>query len=339
MMTYLKSIPAFALALFLTGCGSDEIEISQEQSAAQQKVEALGGAWMGHSSVSINFSSSQMDLKEKSISDAELAVLAEVENLEMLDLAGSPISNTGLSNIADLTKVNTINLSGTQVTGEGIKAISALPLYQVIFKNCTDDVAIELAAIKTVKILHLDGEQLTNVGIAALADLPELRQLTISRSQLTNEGLATLGDLKKINTLDISNTAIDDEGLAVLGGLSSLNSVSLTGTQVTQDGVNKLQQLLPDTFIDFQNPEGLGNDQSLGAGAGQDSFGELAETSSANDTAQSRLSPLGNLARIFTGNAQSEISEVEETGAEAEEAGEQSGGTLGAIFRSLNPLD
>lgn len=342
-MSYLRLIPAFLFTLFLTGCGSDEIEVSEEQSAAQTKVEELGGGWTGRGAISIDFSASRMAQEDKTISDTDLAILAEVENLEMLDLSGSPISDAGIKHIAGLTKLNTLNLTDTQVTGEGIIALMDLPLFQIAYKNCSDDVAIAIADITTVKILQLDGPHLTNVGIAALGELPALRQLTLSGAQLTNEGLATLGNLKSLNALDISNTAISDEGLGILGGLSALNSVSLSGTKVTQAGVDQLQQLLPDTFIDFQNPEmgagqrNFGGDSNGGQARGNRSNGGGPPLDRRNPNAnEDEKSPLDTITSFFSRGNDGDTSAEEEAEAEDEEKG---GGTLGAIFRSLNPVD
>ena len=340
-MSYLRLFPALLFALVLTGCGSDEIEVSEEQSAAQTKVETLGGGWTGRGAISIDFSAMKMAQESKTISDADLAVLAEVENLEMLDLSGSPISDAALKHIAGLTKVNTLNLTGTKVTGEGIKSIIDLPLFQITYKNCPDDVAVAIADIPSVKILQLDGQNLTNAGVAALAELPDLRQLTLSGTQITDEGLATLVHLKNLNALDISNTDITDQGLAALGGLSSLNSVSLTGTQVSQAGVDKLQQLLPDTFIDFQDQEFDVNQGDPGGGFGgqprrrQNSQASVDDTSTAPSPAKS---PLDAITSFFS-DGSDEAAIEQETPEEPIEDEEKAGGTLGAIFRSLNPLD
>ena len=341
-MSYLRLLPALLFALVLTGCGSDEIEVSEEQSAAQTKVEALGGGWTGRGAISIDFSAVRMAQESKTISDADLAVLAEVENLEMLDLSGSPISDAGLKHIAGLTKVNTLNLTGTQVTGDGIKSIIDLPLFQIAYKNCPDDVAVAIADIPSVKILQLDGPSLTNAGVAALAELPDLRQLTLSGTQITDEGLATLANLKNLNALDISNTSITDQGLAALGGLSSLNSVSLTGTQVTQAGVNKLQQLLPDTFIDFQDQNFDVNQGDPGVGLGgqpQQSQNSQASADDPSTAPAPTKSPLDAITSFFSGGSDEATAIEPETPEEPIEEEEKAGGTLGAIFRSLNPVD
>ena len=54
LMLYLRLIPTLLFVFALTGCGSDEIEVSEEQSAAQKKVEELGGNWTGRGAISID---------------------------------------------------------------------------------------------------------------------------------------------------------------------------------------------------------------------------------------------------------------------------------------------
>ena len=139
---------------------------------------------------------------------------------------------------------------------------------------------------------------------------------------------------------DSSNTKVTDEGLAILGGLSTLNSLGLTGTAVTEQGVASLRQLLPDTFIDFQalnangsldDPNGDVSAPPVEAPNSQREFPEEAEE---------KKSPLDLLTGFF-GDDEPQLEEVTDGGelAEPEEPEEKAGGTLGAIFRSLNPLD
>ena len=66
-MRHLRLIPTLLFVFALTGCGSDEIEVSEEQSAAQKKVEELGGNWTGRGAISIDFSALRMSLESKTI--------------------------------------------------------------------------------------------------------------------------------------------------------------------------------------------------------------------------------------------------------------------------------
>ena len=103
LMPYLRLIPTLLLLFALTGCGSDEIEVSEEQSVAQKKVEELGGNWTGRGAITIDFSATRMAQQSKTISDADLRI-SEVENLEMLDLSGSPISDAELNTLSGQPK-------------------------------------------------------------------------------------------------------------------------------------------------------------------------------------------------------------------------------------------
>ena len=130
-----------------------------------------------------------------------------------------------------------------------------------------------------------------------------------------------------------------DKGIAVLGGLSNLNSVSLSGTQVTQAGVDKLQQLLPDTYIDFERQEfGSGQGRPGGLGSRPQQSRDTGE-----GEGESRKSPFDAFTSLFSGgsdkDATMEEDVSEDSAEESAEEEEKAGGTLGAIFRSLNPID
>ena len=128
---------------------------------------------------------------------------------------------------------------------------------------------------------------------------------------------------------------MSDIGIAVLGVLYYLILFSLSGTQVTQAGVDKLQQLLPDTYIDFES-------QEFGSGQGRPG-GLSGRPQQSRDTGEgegeSRKSPFDAFTSLFSGGSDKDATMEEEVSEEEEEEKEKAGGTLGAIFRSLNPID
>lgn len=78
-------------------------------------MKALGGKTesAGGHVVAINLSST-------SISDAQLASLANLKSLERLDLGVTQVSDLGLSSIEGLTGLKELNLSNTTVSDAGL---------------------------------------------------------------------------------------------------------------------------------------------------------------------------------------------------------------------------
>jgi hypothetical protein len=75
-----------------------------------------------------------LDLPESSISDAGLAHLKGLTNLSVLGLADTQVTDAGLAQLKGLTKLSSLWLDGTHVTDVGVKeltrALPGLTIYQ-----------------------------------------------------------------------------------------------------------------------------------------------------------------------------------------------------------------
>lgn len=74
------------------------------------------------------------------ISDAGLAQLTGLTELEELNLSKTRVSDDGLEHIKGLTRLQKLNLNGTRVTHEGVKRLQhALPNCEITWKPLTMD--------------------------------------------------------------------------------------------------------------------------------------------------------------------------------------------------------
>jgi mono/diheme cytochrome c family protein/uncharacterized membrane protein len=78
-----------------------------------------------------------LDLSRTGITDAGLAVLARMPNLERLDLRGTAVGDDGVRAVAGLKNLKTLNLYGTRVTDEGLKALEGLPSLRRLYVGAT----------------------------------------------------------------------------------------------------------------------------------------------------------------------------------------------------------
>jgi len=101
-------------------------------------------------------------------------------------------------------------------------------------------------------VVGLNDTELTDAGLVHLRDLPKLRFLSLTGTQITDAGLVYLEGLTNLKALSLDNTQITDAGLVQLKRLTKLEALGLSDTKVTDEGVKKLQEALPNCYINCQ---------------------------------------------------------------------------------------
>ena len=105
------------------------------------------------------------------ITDAGLAHLAGLTQLQFLYLDDTQITDAGLANLAGLTRLQHFRLSNTRITDGGLAHIAGLTQLQM---------------------LGLDNTKVTDAGLANLAGLTRLQSLSLYDTRITDAGLHTL---------------------------------------------------------------------------------------------------------------------------------------------------
>jgi hypothetical protein len=105
------------------------------------------------------------------VSDAGLAHLARLTQLQWLWLDRTKITDTGLVYLKGLTHLKILYLNDTQITDAGLA---------------------HLAGLKQLEALVLDFTQITDAGLVYLAGLPQLQRLELGGTKVTDEGVRKL---------------------------------------------------------------------------------------------------------------------------------------------------
>ena len=112
-----------------------------------------------------------VDLAGTSVTDAELAKLANLEGVEMLDLAATPISDAGLAHLARLRGLRCLALCNTKITDNGLK---------------------HLTDFAQLQRLNLEGTLITDAGLVHLKRLTKLEFLWLANTNVTQDAIADL---------------------------------------------------------------------------------------------------------------------------------------------------
>jgi internalin A len=153
------------------------------------------------------------------IKDADLELIAQLNNVESLDLSGCQgITDEGLKILGGLTSLKRLDLGGP---------------------DRSDTVA---------------APRITDAGLKHLEPLTRLTLLSLAGTRVTDAGLVHLKGMKELEILDLGGTKITDAGLDHLRGLSQLKTLTLQRTAVTHEAIDKLQRAWPALSIihDFE---------------------------------------------------------------------------------------
>jgi len=182
------------------------------------------------------------------LSDATLALLAGLQELESFQTNLSTVSDEGVKGFAALKNLRALKFfhPGKSFTGTGLSQLAGLP---------------QLRSLTVAGSLAFGDE-----GMAAAATLAELQEFRSWHTGFTLEGVKKLAALKKLSSLTLGQrlayeppTSVSDETLAVLAGVKSLTSLRLEEARLTPEALLQLKQLPALTALTLEGieiPEG-----------------------------------------------------------------------------------
>ena len=114
----------------------------------------------------------RVDFKiDNNISDADLAHLTSLRNLQQLGLGLTAIGDDGLAHVSGINRLQVLVLTSTRITDRGL---------------------MHLAGLSRLQELYLSNTQITDAGLAYFEQLSELRKLLIDGTRVTKSGVAEL---------------------------------------------------------------------------------------------------------------------------------------------------
>jgi len=97
--------------------------------------------------------------------------------------------------------------------------------------------------------LDLGRSQVGDELMEVVAQLPHITRLYLQQTSVTDAGMSHLRELEYIEYLNLYGTDISDSGLVYFEHLPALKSLYLWQTKTTAEGVSKLQDAVPDLYI------------------------------------------------------------------------------------------
>jgi Leucine-rich repeat (LRR) protein len=198
--------PIVLSSLFLTGCSpSSEPQTASiaEPSLAQQLTAIRNG------------STDIILIESTPLDNEDLDVLIDVPGLKVLHLdhADNTISDAGLAQIAKLTQLEQLRIRGGSIGDKGLKALATMPHLKVLNLpqgRFTDAGLAQLKTLPKLQMLRIGSARVTDAGIAELKDFPSLARVHLIDIPITDLGLVHLQGIPRLESLYLDGANISD---------------------------------------------------------------------------------------------------------------------------------
>ncbi len=202
-------------------------------------VDTLGVDYFGHVAVaSIRWPPSE----------AHLAAVGCLADLEELRVRGMPLSNDELKHLKGLHRLQKLRLSYSHIDDLSLSALQDLTsLRELSLRTCEGEVTdiglANLAQLRRLRVLRLPTCEVTDRGLLHLKGLTEIESLDLQGCDLTEGGLVHLAAMTKISALGLSLPDLTAGGLTQLKALTNLKELKLTLREPSDDGLAALKRL------------------------------------------------------------------------------------------------
>ncbi len=184
------------------------------------------------------------------LTDEEMAGIATLQTVDEMEIDADRLTDAGLASIAKLRNLQVLHLEGTSMmTDEGLKVLATLPRLRHLRLSgpFTDKGLAYLAALPSLKALWLETPRATEEGLWQLAQCKSLERLCVPwYDTITARGVGYLRSMPKLKALGVGNAGSPDAGVASLTSLSGLEVLALKGSPGLTDSALQPLATMPE---------------------------------------------------------------------------------------------
>jgi hypothetical protein len=190
----------------------------------------------------------QIDLSKSDLTDAGLARLASLPQLEILYIAWTKVTDAGMKHLARARRLRHLDLFATPIGDESLKRLAQLPDLESLklgYSDVSERGLRNVLALRTLRGLDLDNLPVTDELVRQICEMPQLAHLGL-RGERLRLSSAVVSSLARLQKVEISFAPlVTDDWVEPLGKLTALSELKLWGTKITSAGIEKLHAALP----------------------------------------------------------------------------------------------
>ncbi|HEY9714137.1 MAG TPA: hypothetical protein V6C72_11745, partial [Chroococcales cyanobacterium] len=203
---------------------------------------------------------SEVNLKHARVTDAGLAALASLKNLQRLDLTDClHLTDEGMRVLAD-TKLplKNLTLTNTMIGDAGLQYLSSISTLKELTLNTTkvtEAGAKFLPRLSNCEVLELNGLEISPRTLQFVGEMPAIDRLELNDDHV--EGGIKYLPKTKLSSLSLSNTRLSPADFKDLSAMESLKYLFLGATDARDKDVQALAQLPRLRYLELNNCRGV----------------------------------------------------------------------------------
>ena len=178
---------------------------------------------------------------------AGLAQLAALPKLRSLQIYAPNVTPDAFAGLASLTQLKTLSLGDYPVTDEVLGyagQVRGLKSFDQTRSALTPAGFLKfLNAVESLEQLTLFGDFVEDAALQRVGEMKGMTRLWTDSKAVTPKAWGALAGLTKMKDLNFSKTSLDDDGARAVGGMKGLESLLLNRTAVTDRGLASLAGL------------------------------------------------------------------------------------------------
>lgn len=204
----------------------------------------------------------ELSLYGAEVTDAAVEQFVGTTSLRAIILQDCPVTDAGLAHLHALSNLEQLRLYRTRVSGDALSGLAHLDKLWLLSLDFGEDGSDyrgdrpslrHLGKLRNLKWLTISGSGLANQDLAALAPLLQLEYLEIAGLGVDDVGAFYLGGITSLKQLDLDDAVVSDIGIRHLANLNELDYLDLRG-HYTDDGLQQLSRLSRLQMVQLSSP-------------------------------------------------------------------------------------
>jgi hypothetical protein len=172
--------------------------------------------------------------------------------LRSLSLRDIPITDAGLACLKDLHQLERFYLARTQVKGPGLGVLKSLPNLRTLRleEDEINERALDyLAGATNVEDLEITCSNVKGQGLGSMKSLPNLTSLTLEEGALDVRAMGYIVGAPKLQYVTLRHLKIDGDRVPFFKTLSQLRNLTLDQCLLLDDDLAEIEKIMPNLRV------------------------------------------------------------------------------------------
>lgn len=196
-----------------------------------------------------------LQIEMVNVSDAGIAVVAELPQLAVLVIDDVNVTDEGLYRICRGSHLRYLYIGQCEITNRGLSSLEFLStdLTELGIRGSwlTDEGVKGIARCRGLRALSLSDTSISDVGVEAIAEIQTIEHIYLSDTEVSDIGVGLLTSLENLKTLHLERTRVTDNCLVSIARFPRLRWLRLYDCAVSTEAVTRFKALAPSVQVQY----------------------------------------------------------------------------------------